>query len=130
MEVRMTFIPSSGGATKFVSGISGAQATSEIGFVSIGAFSFSSTTYPGTQAFEAIIEATALHTAEIRLFDIAGSAAVAGSTLSSAANVPTVVTGAVSLGAPTKTYEVQLRMTTSGSESDQVICKSAGIRLS
>lgn len=90
-----------------------------------------------TLTFQSILEVTVGVTAEVRLYNITGGYAVTGSTLTSTATSPTLVSGSLTIGSSpnilnsSQLYEVQLRISvpSSPADTDRAICKMGSISI-
>lgn len=112
--------------------VAGFQTTQQTTAVRIGSLRLDLSKYPSntTVTFQATIEATAGHTASILLYNVTDGGAVVGSTLTSTALTPTVVSATVSLPNTQKDYEVHLYMDAGGINTDHVDCTAAKLLLS
>jgi hypothetical protein len=111
--------------------VGGLEDTDLTGFVSIGTTVLNPSQFfnISTATWQAIIETTtAADAAEIRLFNVTTLSVVGGSTLSTTATTPTLVSAAIPLAAGQNIYEAQLRLTTTGAPN-RATCKQAQIIL-
>lgn len=107
--------------------LAGNRTTDQTLFTRLGTITLDASKYPTSQIkFQAEIEATAGKTAEIQLYNLTDSGYI-GTALSAATQTPSLVEQVITLPSGTKTYEVHLRMTTSGGPTDRVTCTNARI---
>lgn len=106
--------------------VCGGQSTNLTIYQRIGSCRFDPTAYPSTAQvrFVAQIEATATKTAQIQLYNLTDGIYV-GSPLSTSSTSPAQVEDVVAIPSGVRDYEVHLRMTTTGSDTERVTCTNA-----
>jgi hypothetical protein len=111
--------------------VAGIETVGVTGFQAIGGTVFlNPRDFPnGTATWKAAISTTnAADAAEIRLYNLTLGSAVGGSTLSTTALTPTVVSSSVTLATGDNLYEAQLRLQTTGSPN-QASCRQAQVAI-
>lgn len=110
--------------------IAGNRSTDQTLFTRLGSGRVDPSKFPANAQikFQAEIEATVGKTAEIQLYNTTDSGFI-GTPLSTSAQTPTSVEQVITIPSSLKTYEVVMRMTTSGGPTDRVTCTNARIVL-
>jgi hypothetical protein len=110
--------------------IAGSRSTDQTIFTRLGSGRIDPSKFPANAQikFQAEIEATVGKTAEIQLYNTTDSGFI-GTPLSTSAQTPTSVEQVITIPSSLKTYEVVMRMTTSGGPTDRVTCTNARIVL-
>jgi len=116
---------------RILSGVASNIGAGANSFIRVGSIRVNTTDYASaTVTFEAVFEATADQTAEVRLYNVTDGGVVGSSTLSTAANTATYSSASITLASGDKIYEAQIRIINgSPGPTDGVICSSVNIKI-
>lgn len=111
--------------------VAGTQSNGTNVWKRIGSFPLDASKFPSGMdvKFRVVLEVTSGRTAECGLYNATDGAFVAGSTFSSTSVESELLEATVTLPAASKLYEVQLRMTTMGTNGEMATCTSASVYL-